>query len=389
MQHPGHTILAVLACAIAGLRSVSGQTPQAEQSSWLRSAFIDVARLSDFNSPSNHLFRNRGTTPRVDEWDVNMAGLSLKKTASERSRWGMEATVHGGQDSRTFGFSPTARHAHGADWLLHLGPVNASYIVPVGDGLTVQAGIFNSLIGYDSLYAKDNFTYTRPWGADYTPYLMLGVSATYPLTSKSTAAVAVTNGYWHLARANGVPSVTGQIAYRLTDRVTAKQTVLAGPHQSNTAFEFWRWLSDTIVERRSDRFIASCEWQLAVERVDVFGQPRALWASAQVPLHWLLPRRVGVTVRPELAWDRDGHWITGRLHAGQSVAAITSTIEHRILHRAGGAIVRLEHRFDHARGVGGGFFHDGTSAAGDMALTPRQHLLILALILTLDSSAQR
>jgi hypothetical protein len=389
MQHPVHILLGVLACAVAGLRSVSGQTAEAEQSSWLRNAFIDVARLSDFNSPSNHLFRNRGTTPRVDEWDVNMAGLSLKKIASEGSRWGMEVTVHGGQDSRTFGFSATARNADGADWLLHLGPVNASYVAPVGDGLTLQAGIFNSLIGYDSLYARDNFTYTRPWGADYTPYLMLGVSATYPLTSKSTAAVAVTNGYWHLARANGVPSVTGQITYKLTDRIIAKQTVLAGPHQSNTAFKFWRWLSDTIVERRSDRFVASCEWQLAVERVDLPGNPRALWASAQLPLHWRLPRRVGVTVRPELAWDRDGRWIAGRLEAGQSVAAITSTIEHRILHRAGGVIVRLEHRFDHARGAGGGFFHDRTSAAGDMALTPRQHLLILALIVTLDSSARR
>jgi hypothetical protein len=390
MQRSVHILFAVAGCVIADLRSASGQTNAvSEQSYWLRSAFIDAARLSDFNSPSNHLFRNRGTTPRVDEWDLNMAGASLKKIASERSRWGVEATVHGGQDSRTFGFSATARNADGANWLLHLGPVNASYIAPVGEGLTVQAGIFNSLIGYDSLYAKDNFTYTRPWGADYTPYLMLGVSATYPFTGRSTAAVAVTNGYWHLARANGAPSVTGQIAHKLTDRVTAKQTVLVGPHQSNTAFEFWRWLSDTIVERRGDRFIASCEWQLAVERVDVRGHPRALWASAQLPLHWLLPRRISVTVRPELAWDRDGRWIAGRLEAGQSVAAITSTIEQRIVHHAAAAIVRLEHRFDRARGAGGGFFVDGPSPAGGMALTPRQHLLVLALILTLDSSAER
>src|SRR5713226_7416083 len=44
----------------------------------------------------------------------------------------------------------------------------------------------NSLIGYDSLYAKDNFTYTRPWGGDYTPYIMFGVNASYPFSKKIT-----------------------------------------------------------------------------------------------------------------------------------------------------------------------------------------------------------
>jgi hypothetical protein len=29
---------------------------------------------------------------------------------------------------------------------------------------------------------KNNFAYTRPWTGDYTPYFMLGVNASYPLT---------------------------------------------------------------------------------------------------------------------------------------------------------------------------------------------------------------
>ena len=80
--------------------------------------------------------------------------------------------------------------------------------------------MFSSLIGYDSLYAKDNLTYTRPWGADYTPYLMLGVNASYPVTDALTATGFVLNGYWHLANANRVPSVGGQLAYKASDRIT-------------------------------------------------------------------------------------------------------------------------------------------------------------------------
>ena len=160
--------------------SSASQEPQAQQSSpqWFYGGFIDPAYLLDFNHPSNHLFRSRGTAYKVDEPILNMAGAYLRKTASESSRWGMELTVQGGQDSRIFGFSATAPNLAGSEWLRHLGPTDVSYLAPVGKGLTVQAGIFTSLIGYDSLYAKDNFNYTRPWSADFTPYLMIYILST-------------------------------------------------------------------------------------------------------------------------------------------------------------------------------------------------------------------
>jgi hypothetical protein len=44
-----------------------------------------------------------------------------------------------------------------------------SYLAPVGNGLSIQAGLFNSFIGYESFYAKDNANYTRSWIADNTP----------------------------------------------------------------------------------------------------------------------------------------------------------------------------------------------------------------------------
>src|SRR5947208_1154155 len=138
-----------------------------------------------------------------------------------------------------------AQNIDGFKWLRHLGPTNVSYIAPVGKGLTLQGGIFASLIGYDSLYAKDNFNYTRPWGADFTPYLMMGVNASYPFNDRLTGAVFVINGYWHLANANSVPSSGGQLAYKATPQVTVKETVLWGPHQTDTSLKYWRSLSDT------------------------------------------------------------------------------------------------------------------------------------------------
>lgn len=344
---------------------------------------FDVAYLADPEAPANHAFRNRGTTPTLNDVVLNIAGGWLNWAPNETSRWGIQVTGQAGEDSKVFGFSSTAPNVRASDWLRHFGPTNASYIAPIGSGLVVQGGIFSSVIGYDALYTKDNFSCTRPWGADYTPYLMLGLNASYPVTRRLTGTVFVVNGYFHLAHANDVPSLGTLLAYRPTERITLKQAVLAGPHQSDTAFEFWRVLSDTIVERRTARLVTAFEYQIGAERLDAVGRLQALWMSAQVPIHWVLGTQWSVTVRPEVSWDRDGRWIVGRLGEGQSIAAFASTLEYRASYRWSNTRIRVEHRLDRSRGAGGGFFDRQGS------LTERQQLLIVAFSYTLDGSPGR
>lgn len=358
----------------------SGESQQQSKSEWQYGGFVDLGYLLDFNHPANRLFRSRGTTFRVDRVHLNMAGAYLRKKASEESRWGVELTAHAGKDAEVFGFSATAPNIGGYKFLRHLGPTNVSYLAPVGKGLTLQAGIFGSLIGYDSLYAKDNFNYTRPWGADFTPYYMMGVNASYPFTEKLTGTAFIVNGYWHLARANNVPSSGGQVAYKVNPRVTVKETVLFGPHQSNTSFKYWRFLTDTIVERKTDRVTFAFEYIYSTERVDAPGSPRALMMSGQLPVRWTLNDRWSVAVRPEVFWDRDGRWTLAR----QTVKALTTTLEYRLPYRWSNTIFRLEHRWDDSCGREGGFFRGREVSPGVIGLTPSQHLLIFATIFTFD-----
>src|SRR5262249_40157880 len=152
------------------------------------------------------------------------------------------------------------------------------------------------------------------------------------------------NGYWHLAHANDAPNVVGQLAYRVREGLSIKETVLAGSHQPSTSFEFWRLFSDTIVERRAGPLTIAAEYQLASEKVDVARNPRALWMAGQLPVHWVVEGPWSVTLRPEFAWDRDGRWISGQVGAGQSVNAITSTLEYRVSFRQAQGILRLEYR---------------------------------------------
>ncbi len=352
---------------------------------WQYGAFVDAAYLKDFNHPLNDLFRSRGTTYKLDEPLVNMSAAYLRKAATATSRWGMEVTVQAGQDTRVFGFSATAPNLQGSAGLRHLGPTDVSYLAPIGKGLTIQGGIFASLIGYDGLYAKDNFTYTRPWGADFTPYLMLGINASYPVTNKLTATGFVVNDYFHLADPNSVPSFGGQLAYKGSSRLNLKQTVMYGPHQADTSVEFWRFLADTIAEYKTERFTTAFEYHVGTEKVAAVGHPQAVWMAAQLPLHFVLNKHWSVTERPEVYWDSTGR-ITG---FAQTVKANTATIEYRVPFHQAAAIFRLEHRVDDSRGPQGGFFTDRLSSPGVLALTPTQHLLAVAVILTFDGSFRR
>lgn len=367
--------LAVLLCGIGAAPTLAQSPPTSPDRAWTFGGFADLAYLFDPNRPPKRRTRSRGTAFHVNEVALNMTGISATKAASDSSRWGVELWIHAGKDAEVFAFSPTAPPLGGAHWLRHLGRANVSYLAPLGKGLLVQGGIFASPIGYDSLYAKDNLSYTRPWTADFTPYLMLGINAAYPISERISIAGFVVNGYWHLASANRAPSAGWQLTYSSTPALTIKQTVLIGSHQERTALAYWRFLSDTIIERRTRRWTAALNAQGATERADESGLARAWWVAAQLPIQWRPNGEWSVTGRPEVAWDSRGRW-TG---FEQTVTAFTGTVDYRRSLRAAAALFRLEYRTDSSRGPQGGFF-----AREQGQLVPTQHLLVAALIVTIE-----
>ena len=152
-------------------------------SDWHYGAYVDLSYIVNFNFPESHLWRSRSTASRHNELAPNMGYVYVRKDTNEASRWGMELGIQGGYDSKDFGYLQGERKVDGADTWRHLQRANVAYLAPVGNGLTITAGLFNSVIGYESLYAKDNASYTRSWIADYSPYMMFGVNAKYPVLS--------------------------------------------------------------------------------------------------------------------------------------------------------------------------------------------------------------
>jgi len=364
-----------------GAPAATGQD-QTNPPDWHYGAYLDLSYIVNFNFPENHLWRSRTTAARHNELAPNMALGYVRKDATTDSRWGMEFGLQGGYDSQNFAFLQGEPKVEGADTLRHFHRANVSYLAPVGNGLTITAGLFNSLIGYESLYAKDNFNYTRSWMADNTPYMMFGVKASYPVNDGFTATLFVINDYYHLANPNDIPSYGAQAAWKPFARTTVTNTVYYGPSQTNTAVEFWRLYSNNTLEWKGDAITVALSYDFGTENIAGRpDRPRAIVTAGSLFTRWNISGPWSVAVRPEFYWDRNGRW-TGN---EQFVKAVTSTLEYKVPYRWTNTALRLEHRYDESTGVDGGFFKRGDVRPGVPGLAKEQHLLLLGLLWTFDS----
>ena len=88
-----------------------------------------------------------------------------------------------------------------------------------------------------------------------------------------------------------------------------------------------------------------------------------------------------MALRPEVYWDPNG-LMTG---SQQLIRAVTTTGEYKFPYQWTNMIARLEYRYDESTGSGGGFFKGNEIAPGVIGLTPAQHMVIFALIWSIDS----
>ncbi|MGB4068771.1 MAG: outer membrane beta-barrel protein [Nitrospira sp.] len=349
---------------------------------WHYGGYVDVGYIGNFNFPDNQLWRNRATAAHHNQLSPNMGLAYVRKDSSALSRWGMELGFQGGRDTEEFAFLVGERRVDGSDVLRHIHRANMSYLAPVGNGLTITAGLFNSLMGYESLYAKDNANYTRSWIADNTPYMMFGVNAQYPLNDNLTVTAFVVNSYYHLAHPNDLPSYGGRWVWKAMPRFTVMQTFYAGPDQTDTSLEFWRLYGNHILEWKGDDVTVAASFDIGTESMaGQPGRPRTFVMGGNMVVRWHITGPWSVTVRPEFYWDRNGRW-TG---SEQFVKAITSTVEYKVPYQWTNMVVRAEHRYDDSTGVGGGFFKNGGIRPDVVGLAREQHLLLLGVLVSFDS----
>jgi hypothetical protein len=78
-----------------------------------------------------------------------------------------------------------------------------TYIVPVGNGLTVDFGKWSSSLGIENNYTKDQMNYSRSYYFAFLPFYHMGVRANYPVNDHLSFAYWLVNGTNQAEATNG------------------------------------------------------------------------------------------------------------------------------------------------------------------------------------------
>lgn len=108
----------------------------------------------------------------------------------------------------------------------------------------LDAGIFDSHIGFESAIGKDNWTLTRSLMAENSPYYEAGARFTYELDPKLTLTGLVLNGWQNIRETNQKKAVGTQIQWKPTDKLLINSSGFYGNEQPQDSVRRRRYFHD-------------------------------------------------------------------------------------------------------------------------------------------------
>jgi Putative beta-barrel porin-2, OmpL-like. bbp2 len=363
------------------IADVLGRTPKGEGAP---KSYLDEVML--YGYIENSYVGNLGKTGRGDVnelrfydhhngYTFNAAELSVKKDPSERYRLGWGVVITAGLDSQknhSLGIfrdkddsPPLFRNTEKYD----LAEAYASYLIPVGEGLTLKAGKWATLIGYEVYESPKNLNFSRSflYGLG-TPYFHTGLLATYPVTKWLSVTAGFTNGWDNADNNNGHLRPTGNFVFTPTDRLAATVSWLVGPEQNRNQMHGGvnnRFVVDTtIVYTGIEGWTFAINSDFAGEEndpplVSTRRDADSCWSGVAVYAAYDWTKALRTALRVEYFSDPQGVRSSETIAPGANVELweLTATIEYKIWK---GLVGRLEFRHDQAnrkafsvRNVGG------------------------------------
>ena len=299
----------------------------------------------------------------------------MKKDPSERYRLGWGVVITGGMDSQknhSLGIfrdsddgGPFFRNTAKYD----LAEAYLSYLVPVGEGLTLKAGKWATLIGYEVYESPKNLNFSRSFLYTLgTPYFHTGLLATYPVTKWFSVTAGFTNGWDNADNNNGHLRPTGNFAFTPTEKLSATVSWFVGPEQNRNQMHEGvnnRFIVDTtILYTGIDRWTFAVNFDVAGEEKDplLVGTRRdadSRWGGVAGYVAYDWTKALRTALRLEYFSDPQGVRSSETIVPGANVDLweVTATLEYKIWK---GLVGRLEYRHDQAnrdafsvRNVGG------------------------------------
>ena len=233
-------------CAIASLlgsNAVFAQdAPTDAESLWKKAGFqisgtVLASYTQNFNNPYNNINQLRIFDTAANSFMANMAQLVFERPAnasgSGMDRVGFRMRLNFGTDAR-FSRARTNFQPGNDNTELDMQEMYGEYIAPIGNGLKIQAGKINTLIGYEVINAWENpnFSRTMMFGLSQA-FTTTGIRFTYPFAKWATATIGLINGWDNIEDNNRGKSFEYLVALTPHEKFGISFFGSYGPEQSN------------------------------------------------------------------------------------------------------------------------------------------------------------
>jgi hypothetical protein len=134
-----------------------------------------------------------GGPTKADGFNLDVVQLRVDKPLDE-TEWaaGYRVDLWLGPDANTLGTQSALSTAH-SDFAIRQAYVELR--TPIGTGLDWKIGVFDSIIGYESVDATKDPNFTRSYGHSIEPQTHTGILATYHFTDMISASAGIANSY--------------------------------------------------------------------------------------------------------------------------------------------------------------------------------------------------
>jgi hypothetical protein len=148
----------------------------------------------DFNHPIGRVQYLRAYDVLSNAFSINQADVvfALDPDVAKGRRYGMRMDLQFGQATETLQGNPANETR--PDIYRNIFQVYGTYVVPLGRGLTLDAGKWASSLGIEGNYTKDQVNYSRSFYFDYLPFYHAGVRASYKVNDKLAVNYWIVNG---------------------------------------------------------------------------------------------------------------------------------------------------------------------------------------------------
>ena len=291
--------------------------------------FVSLSYSSTTNDPAPRINQFRVFDFNDNDPQLDGAQLVIQHSVSEPKQFGFRLNMLAGSGvpevTASYGFFRNTRTgiAHHFD----IPELYLSYIVPVGKGLRLDAGKFVTHLGYEVIGGYDGYNdnFSRSFIFGYgIPFIHTGIKATYPFSSRISAAFLLTNGCDAVTRLNGGVTFGGQLAVVTSKTTNLTFNFLHGPEQPHNAHNIRSVYELTGDWKAAPRLTLAIDGLYADEDHAISHGSDAIWKGLAGYSKYSFTRRLSLAFRGEVFADIGG----SRTGTSQTLRGFTFTPEY-------------------------------------------------------------